>query len=141
MHERNEKLSFAATRGSGRRQAMSAALGLGLISAVAALGVPNAILTYVHPDCSVTIYPYNNSTNVYFDVPVGTLLSNWDQCRVVIRGTNAVKTNAIVGATLHHATNGVVSGYGTNWTVIVPAESRSSGAKVVTVTETNITVY
>ena len=76
-----------------------------------------------------------------WDDRVHDVESNWNQCRVVIRGTNAVKTNAIVGATLHHATNGVVSGYGTNWTVIVPAESRSSGAKVVTVTETNITVY
>lgn len=121
--------------------AVSLLVVVGLMSAVYATGVPNAIVTYVHPDCSMTVYPYNGGTNILYDVPVGTLLGNYDQCRVNIRGTNAVKTNAIVGATLHHALDGSVSGYGSNWTVTIPAQTRTSGAKTVTVTATNITVY
>jgi hypothetical protein len=121
--------------------AVSLLVGAGLMSAVYATGIPNAIVTYIDPDCSVTVYPYNGSTNVIYDVSVGTLLSNYDQCRVNIRGTNAVKTNTIVGATLHHALDGTNSGYGTNWPLTIPAQTRTSGAKTVTVTATNITVY
>ncbi len=124
----------------GFKTAIALLVGTGLISAACASGVPNAIITYIAPDCSVTIYQYSAFTNILYNVPVGTLISNYDQCRVILVGTNALKTNTFVGATLHHALDGTNSNYGTNWNILIPAQNRTSGVKTITVTSTNIAV-